>query len=343
MIDSLLSSDKERATDEKAVEKLFKDINNGLLRRKRGAEFDLSDSEDDAEARQRAKRREFAKMRKALLENENVGKIAEDPKKLAFLRAIEDRDDDENLTFLEMPEDSSQQQLPDTQEMLNSQIDPLLPDSQPGKRKRPLQETTANRPPPAARRTRTAQKPSTLAEIRESVSFLIEDPEALSLHPLDSSDIDEDVSNPPTTTDPFAPHPRRNTAPIIDRISLKRASSSSTSSTTTTTRLAFQNPTSIPTFAVPSLLRRATSTHTSEDKHGISTATATTERAADGGEKGAVVRRGGGKKSSVVGFAREVERRRVVEGVERRREEGRRRVGRSARGLGGLVGVGGFE
>ncbi len=341
MIDSLLSSDKERATDEKAVEKLFKDINNGLLRRKRGAEFDLSDSEDDAEARQRAKRREFAKMRKALLENENVGKIAEDPKKLAFLRAIEDRDDDENLTFLEMPEDSSQQQLPDTQEMLNSQIDPLLPDSQPGKRKRPLQETTANRPPPAARRTRTAQKPSTLAEIRESVSFLIEDPEALSLHPLDSSDIDEDVSNPPTTTDPFAPHPRRNTAPIIDRISLKRASSS-TSSATTTTRLAFQAPTTTPTFAVPSLLRRATSTHTSEDKHGISTATATTERAADGGEKGAVVRRGGGKKSSVVGFAREVERRRVVEGVERMREEGRR-VGRSARGLGGLVGAGGFE
>ena len=88
-----------------------------MLRRKRGAEFDLSDSEDDAEARQRRKRREFAKMRKALLENENVGKIAEDPKKLAFLRAIEDReeDDDEELDFLDRPAEASFRIEPDTQ------------------------------------------------------------------------------------------------------------------------------------------------------------------------------------------------------------------------------------
>lgn len=340
------NSDKERATDEKAVEKLFKDINNGLLRRKRGAEFELSDSEDDVEARQRAKRREFAKMRKALLENENLGKIAENPKKLAFLRAIEDRDDDENLVFLDdAPEDSSQP-LPDTQEIPNSQTINILPDSQPIKRKRPLEESTANRPTPAARRTKSSKKPSTLAEIRDSVSFLLEDPNFLPLQPLDSSDIEEEAAKHTTTTDPFGARPH-TTAPIIDRISLKRAESSSLS--TSASRLAFHDPSSGangPGFKVPSLLRRATTLATSEDRHGISTTTgttATTERAAGGGEQGEFVKRGGGKRSSVMGFAREVERRAVVEGVERRREEGRAMVRKGARGLGGLVGVGGWE
>jgi mediator of replication checkpoint protein 1 len=69
------NSDKERASDEKQVEKLFKDITNGILRRKRGADYDLSDSDDDLEARRRRKQREFAKMRKALLEDEKLGKI----------------------------------------------------------------------------------------------------------------------------------------------------------------------------------------------------------------------------------------------------------------------------
>jgi len=71
-------ADKERAEDEKRVERLFKDIANGGLRRKRGAEMELweSDDEDEAMARRRAaKQREFAKMRKALLADEKLGKI----------------------------------------------------------------------------------------------------------------------------------------------------------------------------------------------------------------------------------------------------------------------------
>lgn len=72
-------SDKEREDDEKRVEKLYKDIANGGLRRKRGAERgDLwdSDDEDEAAARRRAaKQREFARMRKALLADEKIGKI----------------------------------------------------------------------------------------------------------------------------------------------------------------------------------------------------------------------------------------------------------------------------
>ena len=71
-------ADKERAEDEQRVSKLFKDIANGGLRRKRGAEMELWDSDDEDEAAQRRramKQREFAKMRKALLADENLGKI----------------------------------------------------------------------------------------------------------------------------------------------------------------------------------------------------------------------------------------------------------------------------
>ncbi len=67
--------DEERARDEKNIERLYKDIANGGLRRKRLAEFDLSDSDDDIEERRRRKQREFAKMRRHLLEDENIGKI----------------------------------------------------------------------------------------------------------------------------------------------------------------------------------------------------------------------------------------------------------------------------
>lgn len=347
---SQLLRNNERARDEKDIAKLYKDINSGMLRRNRGAEFDLSDSDDDAQARQRRKRREFAKMRKALLENENVGKIAEDPKKLAFLRAIEDReDDDDDLDFLNRPAEESFRVEPDTQEDPESQSQPAPSKTNLGKRKRSLQESVPDkgyiRPPPAARRTQAPKKPATLAEIRESVSFLIEEPGSINVAPDHSSSASEDESG---HQDENHRHPRRhrpNPNPIIDRISLKRAESAAA---TSTSRLAFHDSsTTNPThggFKVPSLLRRATTTNVSNDNHGITTmATATTERAAGGGEKGDFVRRGGTKKSSVNYFAREMEKSKILEGVERRRQGEREREakGRKMR-LGGL-GTGAFE
>ncbi|MCJ1438120.1 hypothetical protein MMC27_007507 [Xylographa pallens] len=336
-------ADKERASDAKAVEKLFKDINNGGLRRKRGTEFDLSDSDDDIETRRRIKRREFAKMRKALLENENVGKIAEDPKKLAFLRAIEDREDDEDVDFLEQAEESSQVVL-ESQENIDTQPQNVLPEPTHLKRKRPLQESVpdgANRPPPQARRVQTMRKPSTLAEIRESVSFLIEEPQGVTEIPhSDSSDEDGEGQNentPQPGHELFAN--RRRTAPIIDRLSLKRAESAA--STSVTTRLAFHDPNAVSgtSFKVPSLLRRATTQVT--ETHGITTAG--TERAAGGGEKGDFVRRGGTKRSSINYYAREMERNKGVKEVERRRKEERIRVGEMRRGVLGALGMGVFE
>lgn len=341
------SRDNERARDEKAVEKLFKDINNGMLRRKRGAEFDLSDSDDDAEARQRRKRREFAKMRKALLQNENVCKIAEDPKKLAFLRAIEDREYDEDLDFLDRPVDESFKVDFGTQEDADSQPQPVATEASLGKRKRHIQESVPDkgnmRPPVAARRTQAPKKPATLAEIRESVSFLVEEPGSINIAPDPSSSASEDENYHP---DNSHQNPRRRPNPnsIIDRLSLKRAESASTSSAT---RLAFHDPSANPSiggFKVPSMLRRATTTQlAAADKYGITTNTAATERAAGGGEKGDFVRRGGTKRSSVNFFMRELEKKGVVEGVERRRKEEREKEAKARRNGLGSLGVGAFE
>ncbi|KAK5942305.1 hypothetical protein PMZ80_004868 [Knufia obscura] len=178
-----LHADRERQSDEQAVSKLLKDITSGGLRRKRGAgdDLDLSDEEDAASRRREAKRREFAKMRRELLKDEAVGKIADDQKKQAFLKSIEDHegedDDDNDFDQPETPLDvdsqsQSQQQLP------AQKVDALA--SQPSTALKPARESQLNIMPYNARRAKAAasRRPGTLAEIRESVSFLIEEPES---------------------------------------------------------------------------------------------------------------------------------------------------------------------
>lgn len=318
-----------------------------MLRRKRGGEFDISDSDDDAESRKRAKRREFAKMRKALLENENVGKIAEDPKKLAFLRAIEDREGD-CFNFLAQLEDPIPSDLC-SQEAVNSQseLQPLPTTELTAiKQKRPLQVSVTkdgNRLAPSTRRTRALKKPCTFADIRESVSFLIEEPNALSLQIIPSSSPHSSENEGASLQrGPFMSRRRNN--PIIDRLSLKRAESIS-NATSRTSKLAFQAPlvgSEAGTFRVPSLLRRATTGQlrgNGADENGISVSTAGTERAAGGGEKPDFIKRGGSRKSSIGYFAtRERERGAGLKEAERRRRDGLKKMGMSRVGLGGLAG-----
>ncbi|KAI9849796.1 MAG: hypothetical protein M1837_000007 [Sclerophora amabilis] len=319
---------KERADDEKHVEKLFKDITNGMLRRNRGADYDLSDSDDGGEARRRMKRRDFAKMRKALLQDENLGKIATNPKKLAFLRAIEDHDEAGQGPELDFLNDNFQAASEDPM-LLDSQsteAGPSQSENQPQggplktgslsptsrKRKQAPAENDENRPPPdlCERRpnaTRKKKKPSTLSEIRESLSTLIDAPNAILSRATgdgdssSSSDNDNDNDNPShnhSNTKPEPPkththqNPRRRTAAaaaktnapaVIDRLSLKRASSnsslgepesrnrgsgrlafyaSSINSTTTTTNTTNSGGSGgTGGFRVPSLLRRATTSN----------------------------------------------------------------------------------
>lgn len=190
------------------MSKLLKDITTGGLRRKRGVgdDLDLSDEEDEASRRREAKRREFARMRRELLKDEAVGKIAEDKKKDAFLKSIEDReadDDDDELSFDEQDtqEDESQSQLPVQNETVAStSVESEAAETLGNKRKRPLEPSTAdttNRLPPALRCIRAKagtvnRKPSTLAEIRESVSFLVEEPDSQTATPQYTSSDDED-------------------------------------------------------------------------------------------------------------------------------------------------------
>ena len=354
------------------------------MRRKRGAgaDFDdLDDSDDDAEARQRRKRREFARMRKALLDGDsNVIKIAEDPRKLAFLKAIEDRDDfGEDTGFLDstpkedgeeeeiqdMVPDSQAENKPPTMALKRKRAEPrgeqMLP---PAKKSNSSTNAIANRRTHAS----IARKPATLAEIRASVSFLIEEPHGLneSVGPSifdASSDIEmedtgagdtEDVlpgAEPPQSIpqhkNPRRTGPRTTTPAFIDRLSLKRQESSKETSTSDG-RLAFVDPRSASNaiFKAPSLLRKATSSFSAfsgQDEHGISTNTNARKAAVEAEVKGRGVSGAGSKKSSVNWYAREAERKKALEKKIGKNKGASSRASSVKKGgkLSGLLGSGG--
>lgn len=310
---------------------MLKDITSGALRRRRGADddFDLDDSDDERIARRRAKQREFAKMRRALLADDKIGALADNPKKAAFFKAIEDREveADFDLEFLEEKEggsqgESSQDVAPEEQSAENES----------NNRKRPLEpsaEDTTNRPPPRLRRTPASamsKKPATLAEIRETLSFLTETPEYDSFHE-DASVDDEDGATPAEKVDapgteeilPEIPrpqsrntfvkpsHPRRTRGPVVDRLALLRQASSnsasasistSSSNPSANTKLAFHNGGGKDAqigFRPPQLLRRVTSgsSNSSDGRMSSSTSSNTSHRvskpAAAGLKKGSAV------------------------------------------------------
>lgn len=263
-------------------------------------------------------------MRKALLADEKVGELADNPKKAAFFRAIEDRDMDDDFDFDFLNEEEEKAASGSQQD---SSPQDVVPESQnqgpPGgeshdnnnKRKRPLEPSTeaiANRPPPHLRRTRPSamsKRPTTLAEIRETLSFLTERPEYDSFHEDASMDVDEDVpdndnSNNVEDTDTDAPHedesatsrrsskdgftvpmhPRRTRGPVVDRLALLRQASSnsaSASASASTTRLAFYSATDIDVtasvgFRPPPFIRRAATAATnssSSSSSGVSVST----------------------------------------------------------------------
>ncbi|KAM5352329.1 hypothetical protein ACJ41O_005052 [Fusarium nematophilum] len=335
-------ADRERAEDEKQVEKLFKDITTGMLRRKRGAGYDLDDSDDDGEARRRMKRRQFAKMQKALFADERVKKIAENPGNQAFLRTIEDRGSDDEMDFLDAPEEaneSSQSQSQSQSQEEESNRPHTVPDSQPRKT---LGSTADNRLPAHMRRTKEGKKPSNIGEVRETLSNLLEEPHGSVIPATEAgSDSEGEGEAQPSTArsdkENDAPNPRRGRVAVVDRISLKRNSSSSVS----TGRLAFAtNSTS--SFKVPALLRRATTNSLVSGSTSGTSSGASTPGSGFGEE--AKIKKNAGKRSGVHAFARDSERRAKLEQSERRREQKKvkgaeRRVGV----VGGLLGKGTFE
>jgi mediator of replication checkpoint protein 1 len=293
----------------------MRDITTGALRRRRNADddLDLDDSDDERLARRREKQREFAKMRRALLADDKIGELAENPKKAAFFKAIEDREveDDFELDFLE---EGSGSQV-ESQDVTSQDQDDSAQDGK--KRKRPLEPTAedaTNRPPPNLRRTPASamsKKPATLAEIRETLSFLTETPEYDSFHEdasiddegaeeegdLNTMSAEEAYSDEggSQTKDGFAvpSHPRRTRGPVVDRLALLRqaSSNSATSSGSSNTKMAFHsggNSDGPIGFRPPQLLRRVTGGSTSSSSS-TSSANRVSKPGASGSKKGGAV------------------------------------------------------
>lgn len=339
-------SDRARAEDEQQVEKLFKDITTGMLRRKRGADYDLSDSDDDGEARRRMKRRQFAKMQKALFSDERVKKMAENPGNQAFLRTIEDHGSDDEMDILEIAEspsqrDSSQSPGPESQNAAQQTI----PDSQPQQPARQVLATAPasgdnNRAPARMRRTKDAKKPSNIGEVRETLSNLLEEPDA-SLIPATEAGADSEDEDGAPRSDKENHSPRRTAAGVVDRISFKRGNSNV--STTSGGRLAFASAASASgaAFKVPPLLRRAT---TNSSIMSTAASTASSSSAVGGFGEETKIKKAAGKRSGVVsravpgneGHAR-------IQESERRREEKKMKGAEKRLGVvGGLLSRGSF-
>lgn len=310
-----------------------------MLRRKRGADYDLSDSDDGGEARRRMKRRQFQKMQKALFADERVKKIAENPGNQAFLRTIEDRGSDDEMDFLDATEEQKESQGSQSQEEEEStqpQQQQTVPDSQ---TRAPLVSAGENRPAANMRRTKDGKKPSNIGEIRETLSNLLEETHGSIIPATEVGSDSEDEAPSTARSDKENRHPRRNRVAVVDRISLKR-NSSTMSSTTSTTRLAFATTSASATFKVPALLRRAT---TNSFAAGSTTSSGSSTPTTGFGDEGKI-KKTASKKSGINAFARDSERRAKLQQSEKRREERKVRGAEKRMGVvGGLLGRGTFE
>lgn len=346
-----LCSDKSKKDDEKKINQLYKDVMSGGLRKRAGRDrLDLSDSEDEAETRARRKRAEFARMQKALMSDENIGKIAENPKQQAFFKTLADFADDADYDFLEMPEpksiyaEESQSQSQEQTEQDSEAV--VVPDSQedamggmpppnPLKRKSPEHTQKENRPPPNLRRSDNSlpRRPITLADVQHSVSELLEDSRVVvpDSQYLSDSDSELEITHQPAVR-----------KPVVDRLSLSRqATLEETNADSSAAGQAFYAPSRVGAgFRIPSLIRQATSNLSSMSEGGSSVRT--TSQSSEGS-----VRRGGTGRSNIHAQAREAERRAVLEKKEKRRKEVLRKKVDGARQMGrrsvlGDLG-GGFE
>ncbi|KAL7623230.1 hypothetical protein AAE478_006911 [Parahypoxylon ruwenzoriense] len=359
-------ADRERAADAAQVDKLFRDITTGMLRkRRRGGDnndFDLSDSDDGGEARRRMKRRQFTKMQKALFADERIGKIAENPRNAAFLKSMEDRNSDDEWDFGEnfaeaAPESADSESQSQGQDTPPEQV--AIPDSQPtnDQRKRAHADDHAPRPPPNARRTNGNARPSSLSDVRRSLSSLLDDPNgsAASIIPATEPGSDsEDEERPRTPASSNKENHRPSNTTVVDRLSLKR-NSSNASDGGSSSRLAFAAPSAAGSgiFKVPALLRRATTNSlisnssastTSSNGNGVTASSGTGVLSKGAFSEDGKLKKTAGKRSGINYFARENERRAAVADAEKRREA-KKWKGAEGRGkvVGGLFGGGRFE
>ncbi|KAF3915073.1 hypothetical protein ABW21_db0206730 [Orbilia brochopaga] len=247
--------------DEKNVQKLMKDITHGNLRKRRGAGFDLDDSDEEEYRRERRRMKNAAERRRLLMQHENISKIADNPKRQAFLSIIEgDREGDKS--FLDEEEDYDFGIHADTQNTDSQSADKAAADNQTESpsadldRESPSQDEKEKKEPSGnPRRTNKKRKPKTLLEVQRSVSSLLDDgTDKVNLDDLSSSDLE---------IEDFDAMSKRRKVAVVDRVAMKR----SATTTSEITKLAFHRGSGTdPTgqFKIPALVRRATTQTISE-------------------------------------------------------------------------------
>jgi mediator of replication checkpoint protein 1 len=259
---------------------------------------------------------------------------AENPKKLAFLRAIEDREE-EDFDLLDEVEEQPES-VPDSQAASGNDAEPSdesVPNATPVnplKRKAPHEQEQSGgkeNVPPMSHRRRvddgTSKRPATLAEIREAVSFLIDEPlvpdsqvsgsEAGSDHEDDYNDEKIERTASLRREISLTTVLGNARASVVNRLSIVHTHEEHIGSGPQAFHSAASN--SLSGFKVPSLLRRATTNLSSTSSTTSSSSTTPTTGAENG------VRRGGSKKSNIHYQAREAERKKIVEASDRRRKE----------------------
>ena len=175
-----------------------------------------------------------------------------------------------------------------------------------------------DRRPYYERRTRPSEnkKPASLSEIRQTLSFVVDDPHIVPDSQLSDTD---DVLN-------AAIHNSEEQAGkhFVDRISLSR---SSTCASDCSSRLAFHTTDSAASSGtrVPSLLRRATA--------GMEIDGTKTKSSAAKAKESETIRRGGSKKSSINYQVREAERRSLLEAADKQKKAGMKSVVKSRRSV----------
>ncbi|KAK4961997.1 hypothetical protein LTR10_002491 [Elasticomyces elasticus] len=373
-------AEKQRQREEEETSKLYKDLTTGALRRKQaGASWGLEEDEGEMAMRRRQMRQlEEARKRKLLLQDDNIAGLAQGKQskgKDAFLKAIADDDDagDDDMydwsggedEFAGASVEETQTESQPSQQPQQAETGPLREVS--GNKRPATEENMPGRPPAKQRRTQPGafRKPASMLEVRESLSFLLEEPDAVLAGPTveldsdsengeqspehaDSDEEDADMAERERQNDGgFAPDSadfdaramppprlpasqRRTAAPaskptVVDRLGLKRGNSNANGAVGPT---AWAAPSSSNGFRAPSLLRRATTANTMSGSgaNDRGVTIGTGSASLSRENSGSGVRMGGSKKSSLAYQARADERKAIVEASTRRRQESTKRI-----------------
>jgi mediator of replication checkpoint protein 1 len=342
-----------------------------MLRRKRGGDFDeLDDSDDDMADRRRRKQEEFARMRRALLADENVNKLAQNPKQEAFFHAIEDLDDFAGADFLDDGGDDDGV-VPDTQtddadeDKENRPVD-AESQSQPVATKRKLIDAFAGDEKAESRPSKRTQAPAAArskifnpVELRKSLSFICDETVMVPATQIYSSDHEEDeTDNEDIEIAGSLTISRSDTTDSLDSIASSRSANlnivnrlirrqSSLEMANSNQPLAFVAAGAQHSFKPPSLLRRATGLSTvSNSSNGSKSGSSKENVATTNGSNGST-KFGGSKKSNMHYQAKEAERRKLFEVVEAKKKKELQTLAAKGKSIlgswGNRGGNGGFE